>query len=1093
MMRTPREIAQLLGRPEPTAEQEAIICADLAHPHLVVAGAGSGKTETMANRVVYLVANHLVEPGAVLGLTFTRKAASELNARIAQRLSELAAASGTALADPLVSEAAEVSTYNAFAASVVRDHALRIGYEPDAVIIPESAAWRLAYRVVVESTDPRLAELEMSVSSIVSAVLDLARELSDHGAEPSEVAQFATDCVDRLSPLIDEVPTATARDRYRGYLHNNIGALPVFVRLAEQYQQLKRSRGFLEFSDQVALAHRIITEHPDVAELYRQRFAVVLLDEYQDTSVAQTRFLAELFSGNAVMAVGDPDQSIYGFRGASAANLSRFSADFGEGSLFQLSISWRNSHSVLGAANVVAGQLGQSAAITKLPLSSHAGTIDGDVQLAYPETIRDEAELVADWLAERLRRNRATTGEPATAALLLRAKTHLPLFADALRSRNVPVHILGMSGLLSEPVIVDLMAALAVLHSPSANAELLRLLSGARWAIGPADIAALSKIAHQLASHDERGRPLAQAERDAKRNSNEEIDTSSLVEALDAIASDAIPRRNWLDPLSTEARERLQLAGAQLAALRRRTSLKLGDLVDLVVAELQLDVEASAHPGAALAENALEAFHEVLSEFLTLSDQATLGEFLDWLRDAESRERYAARQEPAEPGTVQLMSIHAAKGLEWDYVALPRLVAAEMPGALRGTPGWLARGTLPFPFRGDVAELPQLAWRSVTDGAGLDRAMTEFVDALREQHLAEELRLGYVAVTRPKRELLLSGSWWGGQLKPRQPGQILQGIASQYAGLGEPWPEPTELDGPPELAGAPLLWPTDGLGARRAQVEQAAQLVRETDEAQLGDGALSRLIELLLREQLGDDAREPGIPVRIPASRVKDYLDDPTAVLNERRRPMPERPYQATRVGTLFHSWVEHRSSTPLQFADELVQEIDADESELDRSDAVTLDRLAELQATFEASPWATLSPLDVEREIHLPLAGNVFICKIDAVYEIGPDWPADPDRPSQARFQLVDWKTGAAPRDANDLELKQTQLALYRLAYAKYFGIDPAEIDAVFYFVADNRVVRPDHLYDELEFLSAWKEVFASGAAAGHGKFSGSVDTSSD
>ena len=217
------------------------------------------------------------------------------------------------------------------------------------------------------------------------------------------------------------------------------------------------------------------------------------------------------------------------------------------------------------------------------------------------------------------------------------------------------------------------------------------------------------------------------------------------------------------------------------------------------------------------------------------------------------------------------------------------------------------------------------------------------------------------------------------------------------------------------------------------------------------------------------------VPTRIPASRFKDYVDDPAAVLARLRRPMPERPYRATRLGTLFHSWVEQRStgasSGDLIDAglDELDLDLDTDTDPDTRGGGdgmpLELEQLERFKATFERSPWAALAPEEVEIEIHHVLNDQVFICKLDAVYK------------TATGYQVVDWKTGKAPKDAADLELKQTQLALYRLAYARWKGIDPATVDAVFYFVADDRIVAPERLYSEEDLLAAWSSVAASSA----------------
>lgn len=1059
---SPERIAAMFGPTLPTPEQRAIIVADTDHPHLVVAGAGSGKTETMANRAVYLIANELVQPGEILGLTFTRKAASELDERVNRRLKQFNHAIGRASDNDLRDERPEVSTYNAFAASVYRDHALRIGFEPDAVVITESVAWQLAHRVVTQSTDPRLEHVEIAVGTVVDSVLSLAREMADHGTHADEVRSYAEQVVRHLLPHVESIPQKTKREPVEKYL-DNVALLPLFVDLAEQYQAEKRARGFIEFSDQVALAQRILSEFPEVAEIYRRRFKVIILDEYQDTSVAQTRFLATLFRGSAVMAVGDPDQSIYGFRGASAANLSRFADDFGAGKVYPLSISWRNARSILRSANLVANTIQRTPGISKQPLSEHQNTTDGVVELLFEHSIFDEADAVAEWFADRMQQSTETP----SAALLLRAKKHFEVFADALRARGIPVHILGLSGLLAEPVIVDLRAELEVIVDSTANAAMLRLLTGARWMLGAADIKALHDVAALVASHDQHGRPLSQEAIRQARHSAEEIDTSSLIEAVDLIASNAVKRTDWLNGFTEAGLARIRSFGAELASLRRRSAMKLTDFVELVSTEMQLDIEAHANPTARNATQALEAFHDIVAGFTALADQATVTELVRWLDDAEGREPFAPQQEPPEPGTVQIMTIHAAKGLEWDLVALPRFVTDEMPSKPKDVSGWLIRGKLPYALRGDATELPQFNWNSVSHPDDVLRALDDFVADVKTAQLHEERRLGYVAVTRPRTALLISGSWWGGQKNSRAAGELLALIAQDHPAYGESWPESEPGTVPPETGGEGVRWPLQpfGDGGRATTVAFAAAQVRTTTAS--ATPQMTKFIHQLIAERDHVDASVNMLPVRIPASRVKAYLENTAATIKEIGRPIPQRPYSATRLGTLFHSWVERRAET--------VIELDGLESERDESDAIEFDAGAQqqlfdsLKSTFERSPWGGLNPVDVEREIHVPLAGHVFVCKIDAVYAVDETNAAILGVSPKVKFQIVDWKTGAAPVNPADLALKQSQLALYRIAYAKHLGIDPDSIDAVFYFVATNEIVRPTQMHTEAEFVADW------------------------
>ena len=201
---TARDIALAIGRPEPTPEQVAVIEAPAA-PLLVVAGAGSGKTETMAARVVWLVANQLTTPDQVLGLTFTRKAAGELAERVRRRLRRLAAKGLV----PDLGESdgdADISTYHAFAGRLVREHALRLGVEPESRLLTEAAAWQYA-REVVERWDGDMSEVGNSPSTIVDALLKLSGECAEHLIAPRELLGY----LDELEDRITDLPSATAR------------------------------------------------------------------------------------------------------------------------------------------------------------------------------------------------------------------------------------------------------------------------------------------------------------------------------------------------------------------------------------------------------------------------------------------------------------------------------------------------------------------------------------------------------------------------------------------------------------------------------------------------------------------------------------------------------------------------------------------------------------------------------------------------------------------------------------------------------------------------------------------------------------------
>ncbi|GAB3616660.1 ATP-dependent DNA helicase [Okibacterium endophyticum] len=1068
------EIARRLSLPQPTAEQAAVIEAPLA-PALVVAGAGSGKTETMANRIVWLLANGQVKVNEVLGLTFTRKAAGELAERVRTRIDQLHRAFGDRPGGTTtdVLAAPTISTYNAFASGIFREYARLIGREPDQTVITEASAWRLARQIVVASQDHRLVDVDKSVDVITGAVIGLSRALGDNDAwgDVEAVREFSTTFTELADlPLHDGGSRKRTPSKDLIKACQDVGCLPLLLDLAERFQAEKRRRGFVEFSDQVSLALEICRRAPRVAEEHRSRFRVVILDEYQDTSVVQTDLLARLFSDHPVMAVGDPNQSIYGWRGASAANLSRFRDDFAparQAAGFALSTSWRNAGAVLDAANAIVAPLptGRGVPVSTLRRSERAP--DGEVSVVFTETVVEEADAVAGWLHHELERPNQHGGV-RSAAMLCRSLKGIGVFTDALAARGVRFHVLGVAGLLEQPVIVDLVSALRVLHDPSAGSELIRLLTGARWRIGARDVKALRALARWLADRDHAQQRVSEDVRRRMFESAADDDGTSIVDALDFLQT-APETHGALADFSEQGLVRMREAARALTAMRRRPGLDLHDLVNLVVQDLQLDIEIAANEHSVLGQPSLDAFADQVSAFLAIDERGTLGEFLLWLDEAEKRENLSPRSEDPEPGTVQILTIHGSKGLEWDSVAVPRMVHDELPGTLRSKRGWTAFGELPYEFRGDRFELPDLAWRAVATQVDFESAYSAFGDGLDDRNAGEQRRLAYVAVTRARDALLATGSFWSTQRRPRAPGRFLHEIAQAVPRSCAGLPERSEhSENPLAEQQSRIPWPLDPLGTREKSVHAAAAAVLGADPD--ADTPWSRDIDLLIAER---DRRARAdewvtVPHRVPASRFKDFVSNPQELATRMRRPVPERPFRQTRLGTLFHSWVENRVGMAggQETLDAQVLEQDTDDvaqGTLLPVGIEELQALQRLQQTFESSEWAHLAPVDVEREINVVLGGQIIICKLDAVYL------------RDGRYQIVDWKTGRAPANDDEIDERQLQLALYRIAWSRWKGVPVDEIDAALYYVSENRVVRPERFYSEEELVRRWTAAMGS------------------
>lgn len=1033
------DIAAAVGAFHPTPEQVAIIEAPLEGTYRVIAGAGSGKTETMAQRVLWLVANGHCEAREVLGLTFTRKAASELGSRVGRRLAELGASGIVPVSDEF--EGPQISTYNSFASRLYREHAPLLGRDPDAQVLSEASAWGLARAVVANSTHEALATWDYSVTELTRVVRLLAARMSENSVEVSDVEAFSS----AFASLADLPPGGTGRYAEIDQWVATVGSLLPLMALVEDYAKAKAARGVIEFSDQVALALTLVATHPDIVRGVRGDHAVVLLDEYQDTSVAQASLLGSLFSHHPVMAVGDPYQAIYGWRGASSSNLVDIEKSFGSDPVttFTLSTSWRNGTEILRGANILSEPLAalpgpDVGVLTPAPdASSHA------VDVEVTETLDDEAQRVALWMVERL----AEGHSPPSAAVLVRGRTHQRAFVDALTEHGVPVHVLGIGGLLDDPVVADIVCALRVITLPHADTELVRLLAGGRWRLGVADLHALAGTARWLEGRGADGSALDEQTHVALKESVAPGDHAGLRDAVSFIAR-ATP--------SHHQRERYTEAGLARIADAEKTLRRLGDAhvasvdeaIFLVERELGLDIEILAHPHRAGSVAAREALMDAVQTYLAVSDDASVAGFVHWLAEAESRDNLTPRQESPEPGCVQVLTIHGAKGLEWDVVAIPRLVDGELPSSSRDAKGWLSRGELPYDFRGDRDSLPVFSWRHATTRKEAKEAYADFVDAVAEHRGAEERRLMYVALTRAKHRLLLTGSFWASGQTSRSPSIFLRELES--AVQCGPLPLAPENEAPPEPAEVVRVpWPQDPLGSRRGVLEQAAQVVSEAMTSRslaAPSPEVARVAEQIRRSASG--APDFIVPVRIPASSLERLLADPVAYRDSLLRPVPHKPQTAAVRGTVFHRFVEQRlggiGSAALFDVDDDVPENDIGLS------------IAQWRERFEASEFAGVTPVAIEAELHVPLAGHIIVCKIDAVFG------------TETGVRIIDWKTGKAPATPEELDRKSVQLSVYRLAWSTWTGLPLENIEAAFWFAHDSTVVTPPRLRgpEELEAM---------------------------
>lgn len=1116
------EIAEALGQFPPTDEQRAVIEAPL-EPVLVVAGAGAGKTETMAARVVWLVANGLVEPSQVLGLTFTRKAAQQLTERIRRRLARLAGSGLLRRVDPgggirerLRSAEPEVSTYHSYAGRLLAEYGLLLPMEPSVRMLGETELWQLTHRVV-SGWDGDIAT-DSSPATITEQVLGLAGQLGEHLVDPDDLARAHVE----LEHLVFTLPPGPRQRPAPSRKLTDILAkqearlelLPLVRRLTEEL----RAEGALDPGAQMSLAARLAAAHAEVGEAERRRFRAVMLDEYQDTGHSQRVLLSSLFGAGpagppgaadgggartgpreaaravALTSVGDPMQSIYGWRGASAANLPYFTTDFPAGAaparVLELLTSWRNPAEALTLANAVAAPL-RRGGVEVGELRPRPGAGPGDLRAALLADVEAERAWLADHIARRFHGARAEGAEPPTTAVLVRRNADSAPIADALRERGVPVEVVGLGGLLEQPEVRDVVDMLRLVADPLAGTAAMRVLTGARMRLGAADLAALSRRVDELGMRARPGSQGLLADADALHDAlasalpGDEGDTAGLGDAI----ADPGPAERY----SPEGHRRIVALGRRLAALRERLGQPLTELVAEVERSLDIGIEAAARAGAPGGEQ-LDAFADVVAQYAS-DPRATLTGLLGYLAAAESVEKGLRPGEPElDPHRVQVLTVHAAKGLEWQVVAVPHLATGVFPSEGGGST-WLGDVTeLPPQLRGDRAGedggegVPVLRLDDATTRKDLEDAVEAHKKALARRRLDEDRRLFYVAVTRTEHTLLLSGHHWPDKGKARGPSAFLseaRAVLEAGAGTVEHWaPEPEEAENPLAAQPRTAVWPADPLDGRRRQVEEGARLVLdglallEAEEADAdadadageggdtvegGDGAdgagdeaaqprddpegWAADVDLLLAERAAarESALEVPLPERLSVSQMVQLRADPDALAERLRRPLPYKPDPMARRGTAFHAWVERRfGATRLLDLDELPGAADTDaEPEGD---------LRPLQEAFLASPWADRTPVEVEVPFETVLGGTLLRGRIDAVF-----------RDADGGWTVIDWKTGTPPTAAEEPAVA-IQLAVYRVAWAELVaaegGRPPLErVRAAFHYVRSGRTVAPADL----------------------------------
>jgi len=1052
-MKTPEEFAKVFHLDKkkapmvPSDEQWAAITAPL-EPSIIVAGAGTGKTTTMASRISYLIATGAVAPEKILGLTFTKKAARELGQAVRIRRDmaleyrniNFPADQGAEveLGEPMI------STYNSFGARLLKEHGLRIGIEPDARVLVDATRHQLAKRVVARTKVP-LAGLDYNqVKDVVKAVLKLDGDCSDYLVSPEDVIAYDQTLINRYAQLTEPTEQTLAMMQIS---RRRIA----IAQVVSEFRAAKITEGIIDYSDQIRLAAQAAGASQEMCRMLREQFSVVLLDEYQDTSVGQKLLLNHLFGdAHPVMAVGDPCQAIYGWRGADVANIEHFATEFARAdgtpaTKYKLSVNRRSGQLVLDAANSLSQPL---RAIHTEIVELVAGSPDqkpAEIHTAVLETLAEEVDWVCDQIQDQI-----NSGIPAKdIAVLLRVSKYGADFVAGLEARNIPVQVADAGVLVHLPEVRDVLCYLELMADPTANTALVRILAGPKWRIGARDLALLGQQARKIANSD------YQAEKHLPMNlqlenavgSTDAADQVCLLDALEDVATSNLP-------YSAQARERMAAVATQLRNLRQHVGDTAIDAITRIIRETGLGVEALAKPNAVSKSHGdrLGALIDLAGSYRSLDGEAGVHAFLRFLADGELFENLPKGELTLTDDAVVVMTAHKSKGLEFPVVAVPLMSKDQFPGKHRSE-HWITNPhALPFALKNQQVDDPRVLGLLLAENPD-KKIIQSYKDYFKEIHQLDETRLAYVAATRAKEVLLASGSYWGPpSLKNAWgPTEFLKTIESHATTTKRDAVAPVKgAKNPFAKASGYTTWPLPLDDAKFLELQAQAQLVKDatlgesltglTDDeaAQLKswDDDISALLDLLA--SAAQTTRTVRLPDTLTASQLVALHKDEAEFVRALVRPMPRRPAPEAVRGTAFHAWVEDYYG--IRHQANLEEPPPGSDSPI-YDDSL----LAKLKQAFTDGMFAQRKPVKLEFPFALVVSDRPLIGRIDAIFEGSIDDPTAP------KWTVVDWKTGA-PGSADPL-----QLHAYRAAWAQHKDVPLEQVDAAFYFVG----------HDEIELLS--------------------------
>lgn len=987
-------------------------------PLLIVAGAGTGKTRVITNRIAYLIEEKKVPPSGILAVTFTNNAAEEMRARLASMIS--------GSFDELW-----IGTFHSLGADILREHAIDFGISPFfRIITPGEQLLLLADEM--DNFGLKYHQVKGRPYALLSELLKKITKAKDELVTAGEYQEWA---LRSRSNFVANKSVMKEKERLKQ--DDLIGKGEDFVNVYNRYNELLLQNDYLDFADLISNCIRLFKEKPHILGDYQNRWQYILVDEFQDTNLAQSRMIDLISAGGSLCVVGDDDQSIYRFRGAAISNILEFRDRYQDTAEIYLEENFRSTSEILDGAFAVVGK--NTDRLDKRLRSAHKRTDKNSLTVIEAESPAVEANFVTRTIIDLINSDEKIT--LSDFAVLARRKSDLKEIARSLSAAGLPFNLSGGSGFFDRTEIRDIVAWLRTISDPFENDAVIRTLEAEPFGLDQVESSRFNRWC-----------------RDKKIQLIDGLKRPDRVRELDPAAAIVINR--WMEVFEKLSSQRYQVS----------VEIILRQVLDLTGYRLPLIRRESMENIRKLAN--IAQLEQLAGQYVNESNDGGIRRFISYIKLLQAAGEDAPVDIKPVKDSVNMMTIHKSKGLEFHTVFLIGATDNAFPGRRRAEafiPDELLKESAPLTQATHEAESRRLFYVACTrakkrlfityslsaDETGKPLKRSRFIEEIIEtgppvNHVNagafSPVRAGLTALSR-KAESELMAAVDKNYLLPSDDGDALILAAAELASYFDLKKTHAALSAKNKNeAIVKIDFIIDKMiSPEYRSIVRSDQFTTKIVEAAIGEGEsdwLDKISAVDYTEFLPLNDRGG---LNLSVSDIIDYQRCPYAFKNKHVYQIPPAPMAEAEFGTFFHTVLEafhHKYNRELASLDELTALYD-EGVKVRQLGRTTSERqlvkrgrniLPDYLATFKNDVGI---PTFFERNFEWHLDPHWIRGRVDRA-DLLPD----------GGYELIDYKTGKAWNPnmvRNDL-----QLAIYSLATARSWEIKPTQ--SSYYFLMENK-----------------------------------------